>query len=173
MHSLTSDSSCQAPTIRRKHASKSALERRDPFKMKRREPGTFFPALYYKARGTPWRLVRDPSQLSACFVGISFYESLDRSRLTTSMAQVFNELGEGVVVRGGAASLSKEDRRPHLSGEDCQKLIADALTRYRDVHFTLPARVLIHKSSAFSADEEAGGEATPPVESSSAFLSLG
>jgi hypothetical protein len=89
------------------------------------------------------------------------------------MAQVFNELGEGVVVRGGAASLSKEDRRPHLSGEDCQKLIADALTRYRNVHFTLPARVLIHKSSAFSADEEAGGEATPPVESSSAFLFLG
>jgi hypothetical protein len=102
--------------------------------------------------------VRDPSQLSACFVGISFYESLDRSRLTTSMAQVFNELGEGVVVRGGAASLSKEDRQPHLSGEDCQKLIADALSRYRDVHFTLPARVVIHKSSAFSADEEAGAK---------------
>jgi hypothetical protein len=117
-----------------------------------------FSALYYKAGGTPWRLVRDPSQLSACFVGISFYESLDRSRLTTSMAQVFNELGEGVVVRGGAASLSKEDRQPHLSGEDCQKLIADALTRYRDVHFTLPARVVIHKSSAFSADEEAGAK---------------
>ena len=117
-----------------------------------------FSALYYKAGGTPWRLVRDPSQLSACFVGISFYENLDRSRLTTSMAQVFNELGEGVVVRGGAASLSKDDRQPHLSGEDCQKLIADALSRYRDVHFTLPARVVIHKSSAFSSDEEAGAK---------------
>jgi hypothetical protein len=117
-----------------------------------------FSALYYKAGGTPWRLVRDPSQLSACFVGISFYESLDRSRLTTSMAQVFNELGEGVVVRGGAASLSKDDRQPHLSGEDCKKLIADALNRYRDVHFTLPARVVIHKSSAFSSEEEAGAK---------------
>lgn len=117
-----------------------------------------FSALYYKAGGTPWRLSRDSSQLSACFVGISFFESLDRLRLTTSMAQVFNELGEGVVVRGGAASLSKEDRQPHLSGEDCQRLIADALAKYRDVHRTLPARIVIHKSSPFSMDEEAGAK---------------
>lgn len=115
-----------------------------------------FSALYYKAGGTPWRLVRDSSQLSACFVGISFFESLDRSRLTTSMAQVFNELGEGVVVRGGAASLSKDDRQPHLSGDDCRALITDALAKYRDVHRTLPARVVIHKSSPFSLEEEAG-----------------
>jgi hypothetical protein len=115
-----------------------------------------FSALYYKAGGTPWRLVRDSSQLSTCFVGISFFETLDRSRLTTSMAQVFNELGEGIVVRGGAASLSKEDRQPHLSGEDCERLITDALSKYRDVHHTLPARIVIHKSSPFSADEEAG-----------------
>jgi hypothetical protein len=115
-----------------------------------------FSALYYKAGGTPWRLVRDASQFSACFVGISFFESLDRSRLTTSMAQVFNELGEGIVVRGGAASLSKDDRQPHLSGDDARKLIADALARYRDVHFNLPARIVVHKSSPFSPEEEAG-----------------
>ena len=115
-----------------------------------------FSALYYKAGGTPWRLMRDSSQLSACFVGISFFETLDRSRLTTSMAQVFNELGEGIVVRGGAASLSKENRQPHLSGEECEQLIRNALAKYRDVHQTLPARIVIHKSSPFSGDEEAG-----------------
>jgi hypothetical protein len=117
-----------------------------------------FSALYNKAGGTPWRLVRDPAQLSACFVGISFFESLDRSRLTTSMAQVFNELGEGVVVRGGAASLSKDDRQPHLSGDDCRRIIANARERYRDVHFTLPARIVIHESSPFSTEEEAGAK---------------
>ncbi len=117
-----------------------------------------FSALYYKAGGTPWRLIRDSSQLSTCFVGISFYESLDRSRLTTSMAQVFNELGEGVVVRGGAASLSKDDRQPHLSGDDCYRLITDALNRYREVHRTLPARLVIHKSSGFSKEEEEGAK---------------
>jgi hypothetical protein len=60
------------------------------------------------------------------------------------MAQVFNELGEEVVVRGGAASLSKDDWQPHLSGDDCRRLIANALEWYRDVHSTLPARIVIH-----------------------------
>jgi len=105
----------------------------------------FFSALYYKAGGTPWRLQRDPYSLDACFVGISFFETLDRSRLTTSMAQVFNELGEGVVVRGGAAALSKEDRQPHLGKVDCEELLRNALARYREVHKNLPARVVVHK----------------------------
>jgi hypothetical protein len=129
-----------------------------PLQVEATRAWNIFSALYYKAGGTPWRLVRDSGELSACFVGISFFQSLDRSRLTTSMAQVFNELGEGVVVRGGAASLSKDDRQPHLSGDDCQKLVADALARYHDVHFTLPARVVIHKSSPFSLEEEAGAK---------------
>lgn len=115
-----------------------------------------FSALYYKAGGTPWRLIRDSSQLSACFVGISFFESLDRTKLITSMAQVFNELGEGVVVRGDPVTLDKEDRQPHLTAESCQRLIADALARYKEVHWTLPARIVIHKSSPFSSDEAAG-----------------
>lgn len=117
-----------------------------------------FSALYYKAGGTPWRLIRDSSQLSACFVGISFFESLDRTKLTTSMAQVFNELGEGVVVRGGAAEISKEDRQPHLTGDGCKQLIGDALARYRDVHKHLPARIVVHKSSPFSAEEREGAK---------------
>jgi hypothetical protein len=74
------------------------------------------------------------------------------------MAQVFNELGEGVVVRGGAGSLSKDDQQPHLSGDDCRRLIANALEWYRDVHFTLPARIVIHKCSPFSKEEEAGAK---------------
>ena len=118
----------------------------------------FFSALYYKAGGTPWRLQRDPYQLASCFVGISFFETLDQSRLTTSMAQVFNELGEGIVVRGGAAALSKEDRQPHLRRKDCEGLLKNSLARYREMHKTLPARVVVHKSSAFSADELAGAK---------------
>lgn len=113
----------------------------------------FHTALYYKAGGLPWRLVRDSSQFTVCYVGVSFFRTLDGSALTTSVAQVFNERGEGVVVRGGAAQISKEDRQPHLSAEDAAHLLGDALARYREVHGNVPARVVIHKSSTYDRNE--------------------
>lgn len=113
----------------------------------------FHTAIYYKAGGTPWRLVRDPAQLATCFIGVSFYETLDKSSLMTSVAQVFNERGEGVIVRGDAAVVIKEDRQPHLRAEDAHKLLTDALNRYRDEHKTLPARIVLHRSSGCNADE--------------------
>ena len=44
--------------------------------------------------GTPWRLPHQSTALSACFVGVSFYKTAEGDRLMTSMAQVFNELGD-------------------------------------------------------------------------------
>lgn len=91
----------------------------------------FHTALYYKAKGIPWRLMRSPSDLTTCFIGVSFYESLDRSILLTSVAQVFNERGEGIVVRGGQAKLSKEDHQVHLAREDAGELLRHALDLYK------------------------------------------
>lgn len=51
-------------------------------------------ALYYKAGGVPWRLPRTSTDLTVCYVGVSFYRSLDKQALLTSVAQVFNERGE-------------------------------------------------------------------------------
>lgn len=116
-------------------------------------------ALYYKADGIPWRLPRESTDLTVCYVGISFYRSLDGTALLTSVAQVFNERGEGVVVRGGSATVSKEDRQVHLPEETSYQLLKDALTRYREVHKTSPARVVMHKSSQFDAGERAGFKA--------------
>ncbi|MCX6378994.1 MAG: hypothetical protein NT023_05875 [Armatimonadetes bacterium] len=113
-------------------------------------------ALYYKANGTPWRLVRDSSQPTTCYVGISFYISLDGARLQTSMAQVFNERGDGIIVRGGAAKQSKDDRKPYLEEEDAFKLLTGALQRYRKEHYNMPARVVVHKSSPFKLEEKEG-----------------
>jgi hypothetical protein len=118
----------------------------------------FFCALYYKARGTPWRLIRDSSALQTCYVGISFFNSLDRSLLLTSVAQVFNERGEGVVVRGSTATISKDDRQPHLDEDASFALLQGALARYKDVHRTLPARIVVHKSSSFADAERVGME---------------
>jgi hypothetical protein len=117
-----------------------------------------FCALYYKAGGTPWRLIRASTALQTCYVGVSFFESLDRSVLLTSVAQVFNERGEGVVVRGGTAAISKDDRQPHLNEEGAFTLLRSALARYKEIHRTLPARIVIHKSSSYSEEERLGFE---------------
>ena len=115
-----------------------------------------YTALYYKAGGTPWRLVHQPSQLATCYIGVSFYKSLDESRLLTSMAQVFNERGEGVVLRGGTAIKSKDDKQIHLSADDSFDLLKNALETYRREHKNFPARVVVHKSSSHNSNEIEG-----------------
>ena len=71
-----------------------------------------FTALYYKAKGTPWRLPRITSELSTCYLGVSFYRTLDEKSVNTSIAQIFNELGDGIIIRGAQAQITKEDRQP-------------------------------------------------------------
>jgi len=115
-----------------------------------------FTALYYKAGGTPWRLPRASTDLATCFVGVSFYRTPDQGALHTAIAQVFNERGDGVVVRGGQATVSKEDRQPHLSAEDANGLVTDALDEFKRVHQHLPARLVVHKSSSFNHAEDEG-----------------
>jgi hypothetical protein len=113
-------------------------------------------ALYYKANHRPWRVSRNPTNLHTLFVGISFYRTLDRNTLQTSVAQVYDERGEGVIVRGKPVEVSKEDRKPHLSSRDACDLLAAALNAYRSEHRHPPARVALHKSSSYTGDEVAG-----------------
>jgi hypothetical protein len=113
-------------------------------------------ALYYKAGGTPWRMPRHSTDLPTCYVGVSFYRTPDGEELHTAVAQVFNERGDGVVVRGGTAKISKTDRRPHLTEADARKLLNDALAEYRRTHGHQPARIVLHKTSQFSAHEISG-----------------
>lgn len=113
-------------------------------------------ALYYKARGIPWRITRGASDLSTCYLGISFFRTLDQNRLYAGSAQVFNERGEGVVVRGGLAYEDKDDRQIHLDKTGAYNLIAMSLEAFKKEHFHYPARVVIHKTSEFSKDEADG-----------------
>ncbi|MCF6733687.1 hypothetical protein [Blastococcus sp. KM273129] len=116
-------------------------------------------ALYYKAGGVPWRLPRDPSALTSCYVGVSFYRTNDRATLHTSVAQVFNQRGDGVIIRGGPVQVSKDDRQPHLTAEDAQRLLSDSLKRYKAEHHTQPARVVLHKTSSYTRAEIDGFDA--------------
>ncbi len=83
----------------------------------------FFTALYYKASGTPWALIRKDSAETTCYAGISFFKSRDKSTTQTSIAQIFNELGKGVILRGEEIILKKYDRTPHLSEEQAFNLL--------------------------------------------------
>jgi hypothetical protein len=111
--------------------------------------------LYYKAGGVPWRLV-DADELDTCYVGASFYQSYDKDTLITSVAQVFNERGEGLILKGANARFDEEDRTPHLREEDAQALLFSGLERYRREHKHMPSRVVMHKTSYFD-DEELDG----------------
>ena len=124
----------------------------------------FHTALYYKAGRILWRLVRDSAELSSCYIGVSFYWTLDRERLLTSVAQVFNERGEGVIVRGAPARITKSDRQPHLSEDDAHVLLTRAISMYRQEHKHTPARIVIHKTSMHTPGEVAGFKAAAAKE---------
>lgn len=113
----------------------------------------FHTALYYKAGGIPWKLLQDPGKLQTCFVGIGFFRTLDKESVSTSVAQIFNERGSGVVVRGEPAVFAKDDRQPHLDSTSAYHLLLRALTEYHKEHRTMPARVVIHKTSSHNAAE--------------------
>ena len=110
-------------------------------------------ATYYKAGGLPWRLARDARQLRTSFVGLSFYRSVDGDHVHTSTAQMFDERGEGIILRGGRMVESEEDRKPHLTAEDAYELLRSSLKVFRDQHGHWPARVVLHKTSKFDRNE--------------------
>ena len=115
-------------------------------------------ALYYKAGGTPWRMPRRDSDLSTCYVGVSFYRTTDGEELHTAVAQVFNERGDGVVVRGGTAKISKADRRPHL-GESRRPQAAQRRARRVPAHPRPPARP--HRAAQDLAVQSRRGQRVP------------
>lgn len=115
----------------------------------------FFTALYYKASGTPWLLKKDNTSIT-CFAGISFYKSRDKKTTQTSVTQIFNENGNGVILRGSPVQESKKDRQPHLSEQQAYELLVNSLKEYYEAVKIFPQRLVIHKSSNYSEEEIIG-----------------
>jgi len=117
----------------------------------------FCTAIYYKAsRTVPWRLPTNPNRPSVCYVGIGFYRSRDRRILHSSLAQVFDELGNSVILRGTPVGLDKQDRKPHLTMEQAHDLLMQALREYEIALNTPPGRLVVHKSSNYTEAELEG-----------------
>jgi hypothetical protein len=117
----------------------------------------FCTALYYKARTTiPWKLVSNLNRPAVCYVGICFFRSRDRKSQRTSLAQIFDELGQGVILRGAEVTPTKDDPRPYLSEPQANELLNRALSKYEFAVKTRPGRLVVHKTSNFREDEVAG-----------------
>jgi hypothetical protein len=113
----------------------------------------FFTGLYYKASGTPWALIRKDLAETTCYAGISFFQSRDKKTIQTSLAQIFNELGKGVILRGEEIKLRKKDLVPHLTGDQAFRLLDSSLREYYDAVKIYPKRLVLHKTSNFSNEE--------------------
>ncbi len=117
----------------------------------------FFTALYYKTRESiPWKMVTNPNLPATCYVGISFYRSRDKKTLHTSLAQIFDERGQGVILRGAEVVTKDDDPRPYLTETQAHDLLSRALGKYRFAMENSPGRLVIHKSSNFRLGEIEG-----------------
>jgi hypothetical protein len=111
-------------------------------------------ALFYKAGGSPWKLLNPPSGKRTCYIGISFSVREEGGYMHTSLTQVFNDKGEGTILRGGIAHKSEDDHEVHLPKASAEQLLASAIENYKKANNDRkPDRVVIHKSSGFDAGE--------------------
>jgi hypothetical protein len=113
-------------------------------------------AIFYKAGRAPWRLSRPDDQLMTSYVGIGFYRDLSGQKLLTSTAQMFDERGKGLILRGGRACIDKGDRHPYLDREEAYDLLRRSLKEYRGQHHHYPARIALLKTSRFEKGEADG-----------------
>ncbi len=116
-------------------------------------------ALYYKAGKVPWRLLPSEAEYRTSFLGIGFYRDLDGQQLWTSTAQMFDERGRGLILRGARAQTEKRGLHPYLTAQDAEDLVSRSITTYKTHHRHVPARIVVLKTSKFRAEEAAGIEA--------------
>lgn len=116
----------------------------------------FCTAQYYKAGGVPWRPIS--LEKDTCYVGVSFYVAQDiDSTLTmrSSVAQAFDYLGQGLVLRGEKFEWDEETLGPtaHLTKGAARNLISSALKEYVKLQGIPPKRVVIYKTSEYWGKE--------------------
>lgn len=116
-------------------------------------------SLFYKAGKVPWRLLPDEAEFRTSFLGIGFYRDLDGQQLWTSTAQMFDERGKGLILRGARAHTETKGRHPYLTATDADDLVTQSIAAYRAHHKHVPARVVVLKTSRFRPEEAEGIDA--------------
>lgn len=112
----------------------------------------FSTGLYFKAGGVPWR--GHGLEQDTCYIGVTFYRTENaegKSVMRSGVAQAFDYLGQGVVLRGEPFEWDIEElgRTPHLTQNDAGDLVQKTLREYQKISRLPPRRVVVHKSSRF------------------------
>ena len=122
-------------------------------------------ALYVKAGGTPWKLAPISGiPPDTAFIGLAYAlrGNRENARYVTCCSQVFDADGGGMQFLAYDARDPIEDtdsarRNPYLSRNDMRAVLARSLRLYQTRNGgRVPARVAIHKNTAFRDDETSG-----------------
>jgi hypothetical protein len=114
-------------------------------------------ALYYKAGGIPWRLKQEGPE--TCFAGVTFHhhETTQQHVVRSSVAQAFSSQGEGFALRGETVPWEEgQGRNVHLTEKQAFLLGGYVLEEYRNRTGGSPDRLVLHKTSGFNKEEQAG-----------------
>ncbi len=115
-------------------------------------------ALYAKAMRTPWRL--DCLEDDSAFVGIGY--SLDsgastKGHVLLGCSHIYSARGEGLQFRlGRIENAVMRGRNPFMSLDDARRTGETIRQLFFDARMRLPKRVVIHKRTHFTDDEQAG-----------------
>lgn len=117
----------------------------------------FSVATYYKGTGTPWKLADIDED--TCFVGISFFHEIFENEriMNTSMAHIYLKTGESQIIRG--KSFLWDDSKglsPALASEHASYILEKVISLYKRQKRKEPRRIVVHKSSGFTEDEQQG-----------------
>jgi hypothetical protein len=114
-------------------------------------------SLFYKAGREPWR----PSGLprNTCFIGVYFNQLKRREGdvVYASVAQAFSNEIEPFALKGSTIPRSqRRDKQPYLNEEQSAALINEVIDKYEALAGITPTRIVIHKTSLYQPEEEAG-----------------
>lgn len=114
-------------------------------------------ALLYKAGNIPWR----PTELDegTCFAGISFHHLKKRggSLMYSSVAHAFSNAVEPFILKGASIPHHQTWRKqPYLQADQAAEIMRLLIEGYVRRTGSPPDRIVIHKTSQFASEEEAG-----------------
>lgn len=114
-------------------------------------------SLLYKSGQIPWQ----PDRLDerTCFAGVSFHNLKRQSGdvVYASLAQAYSSRYEPFALKGADIPRDQQiNRQPYLKRKEARTLAERLVAEYETQTGAKPARVVLHKTSRFQAEEEQG-----------------